>query len=49
MLIDEDDFMKKRDILIGLLTITIWELNFIAIKIGLHDIPPFLLVTLRFF
>ncbi len=41
--------MKKRDIFIGLITITIWGLNFIAIKIGLQEIPPFLLGTLRFF
>ena len=40
--------MQKRDILIGLIVVTVWGLNFIAIKMGLRDIPPLLLVVLRF-
>lgn len=40
--------MQKRDILIGLVVVTVWGLNFIAIKVGLQDIPPLLLVVLRF-
>ncbi|WP_378956658.1 EamA family transporter [Pelosinus sp. sgz500959] len=40
--------MKQRDIIIGLLVIIVWGLNFIAIKLGLQDVPPLLLVTLRF-
>ncbi|MEL7635444.1 MULTISPECIES: EamA family transporter [Sporomusa] len=40
--------MHKKDILIGLVVVIVWGLNFIAIKVGLKDIPPLLLVTLRF-
>ena len=40
--------MKQRDLLMGLLVIIIWGVNFIAIKIGLQDVPPLLLGTLRF-
>lgn len=40
--------MKPRDILLGLIVIVIWGLNFIAIKIGLQDTPPLLLGALRF-
>ena len=41
--------MKPRDIFLGLIVIVIWGLNFIAIKIGLQDMPPLLLGALRFF
>lgn len=41
--------MKSTDIAIGLAVIVIWGLNFIAIKVGLHDVPPLLLGALRFF
>lgn len=41
--------MNTRDIAIGLLVITVWGLNFIAIKLGVHDVPPLLLGALRFF
>ncbi|HWR44227.1 EamA family transporter [Sporomusa sp.] len=40
--------MQKRDIFIGLVVVTVWGLNFIAIKIGLKDVPPLLLGALRF-
>lgn len=40
--------MQQKDILIGLVVVTVWGLNFIAIKMGLKDIPPILLVVLRF-
>ena len=40
--------MHRKDILIGLVVVIVWGLNFIAIKVGLKDIPPLLLVTLRF-
>ncbi|MDF2874883.1 MAG: protein of unknown function transrane [Sporomusa sp.] len=40
--------MQKRDIFIGLVVVTVWGLNFIAIKIGLKEIPPLLLGALRF-
>ncbi|SMD03303.1 EamA family transporter [Sporomusa malonica] len=40
--------MQRRDILIGLVVVTVWGLNFIAIKMGLRDVPPLLLGALRF-
>lgn len=40
--------MKGKDIGIGLIVVTLWGLNFIAIKVGLQDAPPLLLGTLRF-
>lgn len=40
--------MRGRDILLGLIVVVIWGLNFIVIKVGLKDVPPLLLVTLRF-
>lgn len=40
--------MKKQDFLLGLMVIVCWGLNFIAIKVGVQDVPPLLLGTLRF-
>lgn len=40
--------MKRQDLLLGLIVITVWGLNFIAIKLGVRDIPPLLLGALRF-
>lgn len=40
--------MQGRDILTGLIVVIIWGINFIAIKVGLRDVPPLLLGTLRF-
>lgn len=40
--------MNGRDILSGLIVVVIWGINFIAIKVGLRDVPPLLLGTLRF-
>jgi len=40
--------MKLRDILLSLLVIVIWSGNFIAIKLGIHELPPLVLITLRF-
>lgn len=40
--------LKKQDSLLALTVIIIWGLNFIAIKLGVNDIPPLLLGTLRF-
>lgn len=37
-----------RRVLLALLIVTIWGSNFVAIKLALHDLPPLLLVTLRF-
>lgn len=40
--------MNGRDILLGLIVVIIWGINFIAIKVGLREVPPLLLGTLRF-
>lgn len=40
--------MSGSDSILGLVVVVIWGLNFIAIKVGLHDIPPLLLGALRF-
>lgn len=37
-----------RRLLLALLIVSIWGSNFVAIKLALHDLPPLLLVTLRF-
>ena len=37
-----------RRMLLALLTVTIWGSNFVAIKLALHDLPPLLLVAVRF-
>ncbi|MGC3872657.1 DMT family transporter [Halomonas sp. GXIMD04776] len=40
--------MPLRDLLLGLVVIIIWALNIIVIKVGVADMPPLLLMTLRF-
>jgi len=40
--------MQRNDLIIGLLVIIVWGLNFIAIKLGLQNMPPLLLGALRF-
>jgi O-acetylserine/cysteine efflux transporter len=40
--------LSRRDIGIGLIVVVLWGLNFIAIKLGLGDMPPLLLATIRF-
>lgn len=40
--------MKQKDLLLGLVVIVVWGLNFIAIKLGVKEIPPVLLGALRF-
>lgn len=40
--------MTRRDILIALTVVTLWGLNFVAVKIGLSVLPPFLLTSVRF-
>lgn len=41
--------MNGRDIFSGLIVVIIWGINFIAIKVGLQEVPPLLLGSLRFF
>lgn len=40
--------MPLRDVLIALMVIVIWGTNFIAIKVGVNEFPPFFLGGLRF-
>lgn len=40
--------MSPKDLLLALLVIIVWGLNFVMIKVGLHDMPPMLLGALRF-
>ncbi|WP_163558752.1 EamA family transporter [Halomonas sp. NO4] len=40
--------MPPRDLLLGLLIVAIWALNIIVIKLGVTELPPLTLTTLRF-
>lgn len=40
--------MTLRDVLAALLVVTIFGVNFVAIKVGLETVPPLMLCTLRF-
>ncbi|PRY66750.1 O-acetylserine/cysteine efflux transporter [Vreelandella songnenensis] len=40
--------MPLRDLLLGLVVIAIWALNIIVIKVGVAELPPLLMTTLRF-
>jgi O-acetylserine/cysteine efflux transporter len=40
--------LNRRDIGLGLIVVVIWGLNFIAIKLGLGNMPPLLLAAVRF-
>lgn len=40
--------MSPADILIAILVVSIWGLNFVVIKLGLQDLPPILFTALRF-
>jgi len=40
--------MQPKDLLLALVVIIVWGLNFVVIKIGLHEMPPMLLGALRF-
>lgn len=40
--------MKRQDIILSFIVIVVWGLNFIAIKVGLQDMPPLMLGTMRF-
>ncbi len=40
--------MPLRDLMLGLLVIAIWALNIIVIKVGVAELPPLLMTTLRF-
>lgn len=40
--------MSPKDLLLALVVIIVWGLNFVVIMVGLHDVPPMLLGALRF-
>lgn len=40
--------MSLKDFTLALVVVLIWGINFVVIKVGLHDFPPFLLAGLRF-
>ncbi|MBS7663179.1 EamA family transporter [Pseudomonas lalucatii] len=40
--------MSPKDLLLALVVIVVWGLNFVVIKLGLDDMPPMLLGALRF-
>ena len=40
--------MSPKDLLLALVVIIVWGLNFVVIKVGLHGLPPMLLGALRF-
>jgi len=40
--------MSPRDLLLALVVIVVWGLNFVVIMVGLQDVPPMLLGALRF-
>jgi O-acetylserine/cysteine efflux transporter len=40
--------MSPKDLLLALVVIIVWGLNFVVIKVGLDDMPPMLLGALRF-
>ena len=40
--------MSPRDLLLALVVVLAWGVNFVVIKVGLHGVPPMLLGALRF-
>jgi O-acetylserine/cysteine efflux transporter len=40
--------MSPKDLMLALVVIVVWGMNFVVIKVGLDDIPPMLLGSLRF-
>jgi O-acetylserine/cysteine efflux transporter len=41
--------MRGRDVVIAVAVVIIWGVNFVAIDVGLGDLPPLFFVALRFF
>jgi O-acetylserine/cysteine efflux transporter len=48
MLIIQGLDMTRKDGLLALLVVVVWGLNFVVIKVGLHNMPPLMLAGLRF-
>lgn len=40
--------MTRKDGLLAMLVVIVWGLNFVVIKMGLHNMPPLMLAGLRF-
>lgn len=40
--------MTRKDGLLAILVVVVWGLNFVVIKLGLHNMPPLMLAGLRF-
>lgn len=40
--------MKKKDIVLGIIVVILWGLNYLAIKFGVDNIQPLVLLTIRF-
>ncbi|WP_433689555.1 O-acetylserine/cysteine exporter [Kosakonia cowanii] len=40
--------MARKDVLLAILVVVAWGLNFVVIKVGLHAMPPLMLAGLRF-
>ena len=40
--------MNKADVGLGCIVATLWGLNFIAIELGIENVPPLMLVAMRF-
>lgn len=40
--------MKKNDLILGILVMIVWGLNFSVIKLGVTEIDPLLLTAFRF-
>jgi O-acetylserine/cysteine efflux transporter len=40
--------MRGRDVVIAVAVVIIWGVNFVAIDVGLGDLPPLFFVALRF-
>ncbi len=40
--------MTRKDGLLAMLVVVVWGLNFVVIKMGLHNMPPMMLAGLRF-
>lgn len=41
--------LSPPHLLLALLVVAVWGTNFVVIKVGLRELPPFLFATLRFF
>ncbi|MEZ8140725.1 EamA family transporter [Enterovibrio sp. FF113] len=40
--------MTVKDLFLALFVVVVWGVNFVVIKVGVSEVPPFLLGALRF-